>query len=166
MLEQAQEEEEKADQERNGERRDERGHGVVVGKGYLAERPLVPGVGAVKIGQQRVRDRREGERFRSEILPGYLRGVASIDGLIRGLYLKGISTGDFSEAVQAILGEQACGMSATNVVRLKKEWEEEYREWSRRDLSGKHYVYVTTGRTDFTSIDTPYFLILIFDPES
>ena len=127
--------------ERHRQWKDEGGRRLVIGNGHLPERSLVTGAGAVPIRQPRVRDGREGRRFTSEILPPYLRRVPSVDALIPVLYLKGISTGDFSEALQAILGDRAAGLSATNIVRLKKHWEEEYREWSRRDLSGKHYVY-------------------------
>src|SRR5260370_3872166 len=67
--------------------------------------------------------------------------VPSIGALIPALYLKGISTGDFTEALVAILGERASGLSATNVVRLKAGWEEEYKAWCKRDLSAKAYVY-------------------------
>jgi len=93
------------------------------------------------IKQPRVEDRREDHRFTSAILPPYLRRTPSVDALIPALYLKGVSTGDFTEALEAILGENASGLSATNIVRLKQGWEEEYKEWSRRDLSGKRYVY-------------------------
>ena len=65
-----------------------------------------------------------------------------MDSLIPVLYLKGVSTGDFSKALQAILGEGAPGLSANSVVRLKAVWEQEYREWTRRDLSRKRYVYL------------------------
>ena len=71
-----------------------------------------------------------------------MRRIPSIDNLIPALYLKGISTGDFPRALSAILGESAKGLSATNIVRLKSKWEEEYKEWSGRDLSGKEYVYI------------------------
>jgi putative transposase len=70
-----------------------------------------------------------------------MRRAPSIDALIPALYLKGISTGDFTEALQAILGEGASGLSATNIVRLKGSWEEDYKAWSQRDLSQKRYVY-------------------------
>ena len=70
-----------------------------------------------------------------------MRRVPSVDALIPALYLKGISTGDFSEALTAILGEGASGLSATNIVRLKSSWETDYKEWSQRDLSAKRYVY-------------------------
>ena len=73
--------------------------------------------------------------------PAAARRTPSVDSLIPTLYLKGVSSGDFSQALAAILGEQAAGLSATNVVRLKKVWEAEYQEWTQRDLSGKRYVY-------------------------
>jgi len=98
-------------------RRTESGERSVVRNGHLPERDLVTGVGPVKIRQPRVRHR-EGGNFSSEILPKYMRRVPSIDALIPALYLKGISTGDFTEALSAILGEKAAGLSATNIVRL------------------------------------------------
>jgi len=122
--------------------RDESGRRRVVRNGSLPERDLVTGLGPVRVKQPRVHDRREGERFTSKILPPFMRRVPSIDALIPALYLKGISTGDFSEALEAILGPNAAGLSATNVVRLKESWEQEYEDWQRRDLTGKRYVYV------------------------
>lgn len=118
------------------------GRRAVVRNGYRPERELVTGIGPVKVRQPRVHDRRGGKRFTSKILPPYLRRVASIDALIPCLYLKGISTGDFTEALEAILGPQATGLSATNIVRLKEVWKQEYDAWRQRDLSGKHYVYI------------------------
>lgn len=106
--------------EKHKDETDENGHRCVVGNGYLPERDLLTGAGAVRIRQPRVRDERENRRFSSSILPPYMRRVPSIDALIPALYLKGISTGDFTEALQAILGENAAGLSATNIVRLKK----------------------------------------------
>lgn len=122
--------------------RDESGRRLVVRNGSLPERDLLTGLGPVRVKQPRVYDRREGERFSSKILPPFMRRVPSIDALIPALYLKGISTGDFSEALEAILGPNAAGLSATNVVRLKESWEQEYEEWQRRDLTGKRYVYM------------------------
>jgi putative transposase len=122
--------------------RDEAGMRRVVRNGSLPERDLVTGVGPVRIQQPRVHDRREGQRFTSQILPPFMRRVPSVDALIPALYLKGISTGDFGEALAAILGENAVGLSPTNIVRLKQGWQQEYQEWSRRDLSGKRYVYL------------------------
>jgi len=121
---------------------DENGHRLVVGNGPGRARDIVTGVGPVQVQQPRVHDRREGQRFTSSILPPYLRRVPSIDALIPALYLKGISTGDFSDALKAILGENAAGLSATNIVRLKQIWEKDYQEWAGRDLSSKRYVYL------------------------
>jgi transposase-like protein len=122
--------------------RDVNGHRLVVRNGYLPERELVTGIGPVKVRQPRAYDRRPGKRFASRILPPFMRRVPSIDALIPCLYLKGISTGDFGEALEAILGPQAKGLSATNIVRLKGVWKQDYEAWRQRDLSEKHYVYI------------------------
>ena len=121
---------------------DEHGHRLVVRNGHLPEREILTGAGPLTVKKPRVHDRREGIRFTSAILPPYMRRSPSIDALIPVLYLKGISTGDFSEALTAILGEGAVGLSAANIVRLKEVWQQEYTEWSRRDLKGKQYVYM------------------------
>ena len=121
--------------------RDEQGRQLVVRNGHLPERDLVTGVGPVRIEQPRVRDRREGKRFSSQLLPPFMRRVPSVDALIPVLYLKGISTGDFSEALEAILGPNATGLSSANIVRLKEGWQKDYETWAARDLSGKRYVY-------------------------
>jgi len=131
--------------ERHSWMTDEKGHRLVVRNGYLPERDIVSGIGPVSVRQPRVDDRKvrkQGmEPFTSRILPRYLRRVPSIDNLIPVLYLKGVSTGDFSEALAAILGPSAAGLSATNIVRLKASWEADCRAWSQRDLSDKEYVY-------------------------
>jgi putative transposase len=142
MLMQAVEAEVEAYIEKHAEIRDQNGHRVVVRNGHLPERELVTGIGPVPIKQPRVHDGRPGEKFSSKILPPFMRRVPSIDALIPCLYLKGISTGDFTEALEAILGPQAKGLSATNIVRLKEVWKQEYDAWSQRDLSEKHYVYI------------------------
>jgi putative transposase len=124
---------------------DPQGRRQVVRNGYLPARKLVTGVGEVAIEQPRVHDRRpegERERFSSKLLPPYLRKTKSIEELIPYLYLKGISTGDFQEALSAILGPDCPGLSATTIVRLKSVWEQEYREWSARSLEDQEYVYV------------------------
>jgi putative transposase len=125
---------------------DTEGRRQVVRNGYMPARDLVTGIGPLKIRQPRLDDRvlSEGgeERFSSEILPRYLRRVPSVDNLIPILYLKGISSGDMSEALASILGADAAGLSATNVVRLKGLWEQDYKEWCQRDLKGKQYVYI------------------------
>ena len=87
-------------------------------------------------------DARDRVQFTPSVLPAYLRRTDAIEELIPWLYLKGISTGDFAEALQALVGERAKGLSANVIVRLKDQWSEEYEQWSRRDLSGKQYVYV------------------------
>ena len=121
--------------------RDEHGRRMVVRHGFLPERDLLTGIGPLSIKQPRVRDKRKGEAFTSDILPRYMRRVPSLDNLIPTLYLKGISTGDFTEALEAILGENAKGLSASTIVRLKKQWEQDYKEWAKRDLTGTRYVY-------------------------
>ena len=113
----------------------------IVRNGHSPEREIISGAGPLRIRQPRVRDRKSEGRFTSRILPPFMRRVPSVDALIPVLYLKGISTGDFSEALEAILGPQAAGLSATNIVRLKEGWKEEYEAWARRDLSDKRYVY-------------------------
>jgi putative transposase len=118
------------------DKRDEHGQRLVVRNGHLPERKLVSGVGPIPVRQPRVRHRDQGS-FSSAILPKYMRRAPSVDALIRALYLKGISTGDFTEALEAILGEGASGLSATNIVRLKAGWEADYKAWSQRDLSQK-----------------------------
>ena len=129
----------------HAEKRDENGHRVVVRNGHMPARELITGIGRIPIEQPRVDDRqlaKEKEpRFSSAILPRYLKRVPSVDSLIPALYLKGVSTGDFSQALEAILGKQAPGLSANSVVRLKAVWEQEYQQWTRRDLSAKRYVY-------------------------
>jgi len=127
--------------------RDANGRHVVVGNGHLPARTIQTGVGPLEVQQPRVNDKRTDEngqriRFSSKILPPYLRRTKSIDELIPWLYLKGISSGDFTEALQALLGPQAPGLSATNIVRLKESWQQEWAVWSRRSLEGKYYVYL------------------------
>ena len=126
---------------------DQDGRRLVVRNGHARERTIVSGVGQLKIQAPRVDDRRvdeQGRRFRftSQILPPYPRRTKSVEELIPWLYLKGISTGDFSEALEALLGPDAPGLSATTVVRLKDVWRREYEAWSKRDLSGQRFVYI------------------------
>ena len=124
---------------------DAHGHRQVVRNGHLPARTITTGVGPVEVQQPRVHDRRpapEREKFTSAILPPYLRKTKSIEELIPWLYLKGVSTGDFSEALAALLGPDAKGLAPTTVTRLKGLWEKEYHDWSQRSLAGKHYVYV------------------------
>ena len=126
---------------------DEHGRRLVVRNGHCPERTIQTGLGDIEVRKPRVNDRRvdgDGQRIRftSSILPPYLRRTKAVEDLIPWLYLKGISTGDFSEALAALLGENAPGLSATTVVRLKQVWETDFKEWSRRDLTDKRYVYI------------------------
>jgi transposase-like protein len=104
------------------------------------------GIGSVAVRQPRVRDREatDGERvrFTPSILPPYARRSKSLEVLIPILYLKGISTGDFEEALAALLGKSAPGLSASTIVRLKDMWADEHAVWKTRDLTTKRYVYV------------------------
>src|SRR5207237_4798109 len=117
----------------------------IVRNAYLPQRTITTGIGPVEVQQPRVQDRRpaeQREKFSPAILPPYLRKTKSIEELIPWLYLKGISTGDFSEALTALVGPAAKGLSATTITRLKEVWQGEFQEWSRRSLKGKEYVYV------------------------
>jgi putative transposase len=117
------------------------GRRLVVRNGALPGREILSSLGPIPIEQPRVRDRREGRKFTSAILPPYLRRAPSLEALIPTLYLKGVSTNDFPEALAAILGEGARGLSASTIVRLKESWEKEYEAWQGRDLTAKRYVY-------------------------
>ena len=125
---------------------DDQGRRFVVRNGSLPSRQILTGAGPLEIVQPRVRDKSpeaaERVRFSSSILPVYLRKSKSIEELIPWLYLKGISTGDFSEALQSLVGPEAKGLSANVIVRLKESWSREYDQWMKRDLTGKQYVYV------------------------
>jgi putative transposase len=132
--------------------KDEGGRHQVVRNGHHPERTIQTGLGDVEVKQPRVLDRRpagQRERFSSAILPPYLRRTRSVEELIPWLYLKGVSTGDFSEALQALLGPEAPGLSATTVTRLKATWEGEYEAWSKRSLEGRRYVYVWADGVHF-----------------
>ena len=117
----------------------------LVRHGHLPEREIVTGIGPVAVRCPRVRDRsgtgEERIRFTSSILPPYARRSKSLDVLIPILYLKGISSGDFEEALAALLGKDTGGLSASTIARLKDAWSDEHVRWSKRDLSAKRYVY-------------------------
>lgn len=125
---------------------DAAGKRLVVRNGTMPERSVLTGAGPLPVTRPRVDDRAlEGtglERFTSRILPRFMRRAPSIDTLVPVLYLKGVSTDDFPTALEAILGPDAKGLSASTVVRLKEVWTAEHEEWSKRSLAGKRYVYV------------------------
>jgi len=132
--------------EAHRDRRDEQGRRQVVKNGKLPAREILTGAGAIKVQQGRVRDNSpdasQRVQFSPSVLPAYLRRTDAIEELIPWLYLKGVSTSDFSEALQALVGERAKGLSANVVVRLKEQWADEYDTWMKRDLSEKQYVYL------------------------
>jgi len=125
---------------------DGEGRRRIVRHGYLPERAIQTGIGAVRVKAPRTRDRDPTApggriRFTSSILPPYLRRSRSVEELLPWLYLKGISTGDFSESLAALRGPDAPGLAASTIGRLKAVWWGEYEAWRRRDLSTRRYVY-------------------------
>ena len=144
---------------------DANGHRAVVRNGHMPTRSILTGVGTVRVTQPRVHDRRivgeneQGEsintdglsveRFRSKILPPYLRKTKSVEEFIPWLYLKGVSTGDFTVAFGALIGPNATGLSATTVTRLVATWQNDYQAWNKRSLEGKQYVYVWADGVHF-----------------
>jgi transposase-like protein len=125
---------------------DEAGKRLVVRNGYLPARQIMTGAGALEIQQPRARDndpdKSQRVRFSPSLIPQYMKKSPSMEELIPALYLRGISTGDFSEALEALLGSTPEGFSASTVVRLKEKWTTEHEEWSRRSLKDKRYVYI------------------------
>jgi transposase-like protein len=131
---------------------DAAGRRQVVRNGSHPERDILTGLGSITVQQPRVLDRRppsERQTFTPNVLPPYLRRTKNIDDAIPWLYLKGISTGDFPEALQGLFGVEAKGLSANTVTRLKAAWEQEHGAWSRRSLKDKHYVYVWADGVHF-----------------
>jgi len=124
---------------------DDQGHRQIVRNGHRPARQILTGAGPLEVATPRVDDRvlaRQGEgRFTSALVPPYLRRTPHVEELLPVLYLKGISTGDFREALQAILGPNVIGLSAETIVRLKAVWQREYAQWQQRDLSTSRYVY-------------------------
>ena len=138
---------------------DESGRRLVVRNGHLPERTIQTPLGGVTVKQPRVRDRRspqDRETFRSSLLPPYLRKTKSLEDLLPWLYLKGVSTGDFSEALQALVGADAPGLSPSTITRLKAAWEQEFKDWQLRSFDGRRYVYFWA--------DGVYFNIRLEDP--
>jgi len=127
--------------------RDNQENQRVVRNGYLPERDIQTGIGPVAVKVPRARDRQPDHesgpiRFNSSLLPPYLRKTKSMEELIPWLYLKGISTNDFTEALSALVGKDAPGLSASTISRLKSIWQEDLEQWQKRDLSHKRYVYI------------------------
>jgi len=119
----------------------------IVRHGHGPERLIQTGIGPVAVRRVKVRDRGAGAaggriRFTSAILPRWSRRTRSLDALLPVLYLRGVSMGDFQEALAALLGRGAPNLSPSAIARLRDEWQAEYARWQRRDLSARHYVYV------------------------
>jgi transposase-like protein len=147
MLKEALEVEVEAYLERHREARDEQGHALVVRNGHGRERKVTVGSGTLPVRAPRVDDRRvDGEgrrqRFTSQILPPYMRRSPKVAEVLPILYLRGLSTGDFREALPVLLGPDAAGLSPANIARLTTSWEAEYRNFRRRSLKDRDYVYI------------------------
>ena len=124
------------------EAKDEQGRARVVRNGRARARKVTMGAGTVEVRAPRVHDRRDGQKFTSRVLPPYMRRSPKVAEVLPILYLRGLSTGDFREALPVLLGEDASGLSPANVSRLIGTWEEEHEMFGKRDLSGVDYVYV------------------------
>lgn len=119
------------------------GKHAVVRNGYLPERTIQTGLGDIPVKVPKVRDRSgQGIKFNSALIPPYLKRTKAVEEFIPWLYLKGISTGDMQPALETLLGENAKGLSANTVSRLKQQWETDYDTWRQRDLSKRRYVYI------------------------
>ena len=154
--------------ERNGQYLDDQGHRLVVRNGHHPARKIQSGNGSIEVRQPRVNDKRVDERgnrirFTSKILPPYLRKSKAIEELVPWLYLKGISTSDFPEAL-GCLGHDGSGLSPTTIVRMKEVWQSEYENFCRRSLEGKRYVYLWADGIYFNirlTDDRPCVLVLM-----
>jgi len=129
------------------QQRDEQGRALVVRNGKSKARKVTTGAGTIEVKAPRVHDKRvdaEGHKpkFTSKILPPYMRRSPKVAEVIPVLYLRGLSTGDFREALPILLGEDAAGLSATNIARLTAVWDQEYEAFRTRDLSDRDFVYV------------------------
>jgi transposase-like protein len=140
--------------ERHRDARDEQGHALVVRNGRASTRKVTLGSGTVELQAPRVNDRRRDEqgrrqRFTSHILPPYMRRSPKVAEVLPILYLRGLATGDFRPALERLLGEDAAGLSPSNITRLTAVWEQEYQAFGRRDLSGREYIYVWVDGVHF-----------------
>jgi transposase-like protein len=129
--------------EQHAAAQDAAGRRAVVRNGYQPEREVLTGIGPVKVRVPKTRDRAgEGRCFRSELLPPYLKKAKRLEAVLPWLYLKGVSTNDFDEALTALFGESVKGLSPTTIGRLKRSWEAEYAEWREKDWRGHEFVYL------------------------
>ncbi len=122
---------------------DAQGRRAVVRNGYLPEREIVTGVGPVAVKVPKVRSRgEEPVVFRSSLVPPYVRKARRVEAALPWLYLKGVATGQMKAALEVLVGEEARGLSAPVVSRLKREWEAEYAAWRKQDLGRERWVYL------------------------
>jgi transposase-like protein len=135
---------------RHSQERDKNGHAQVVRNGRSRERAIQCGAGTLKVRAPRVHDKRAGQKFSSNILPPYMRKTPRLEEAVPILYLRGLATGDFQEALSALLGEEAItGFSPTTVTRLLTVWQDEYKAWRKRPLAGKSYTYIWADGVHF-----------------
>jgi len=130
--------------------RDTNGHALVVRNGKARPRTVSLGTGVIEITAPRVDDRRSDHRFTSKILPPYMRRSPRLDEALPVLYLRGLSTGDFEEALYALLGAEVAGFSPSTITRLTSTWQEERESWQKRPLTGKEYIYIWADGVYFT----------------
>jgi putative transposase len=135
---------------RHSQERDEADHALVVRNGRSQERTIHCGAGSLKVRAPRVHDKRPGQKFTSSILPPYMRKTPRLEEAVPVLYLRGLSTGDFQEALSALLGEEAiAGFSPNTVTRLLAVWQDEYKAWRKRPLTDKTYTYIWADGVHF-----------------
>ena len=154
MLEVALEAEVAAYVERHRDERDERGHALVVRNGKAQARKVTCGAGTLRVEAPRVNDKRVDDnggrrRFSSAILPPYMRRSPKVNEVLPVLYLRGLSTGDFKPALSELLGEDAAGLSSTNIARLTQVWLEEYKQFRFRSLKDRDFIYVWADGVHF-----------------
>ncbi len=138
---------------RHAGERDEKGHALVVGNGHARPRKVTLGAGTVELAPPRVNDKRVGggvrQRFSSKLLPPWMRKSPNVSGVLPLLYLRGLSTGDFREALSSLLGEDGAGLSASSISRLCEQWGAEYAAWRKRPLEEADYVYLWADGVHF-----------------
>ena len=136
--------------QRHRHERDDNGHALVVRNGLAQERTVQCGAGQIKIKAPRVHDKRDGQKFTSNILPPYMRKTPRLEEAVPVLYLRGLSTGDFQDALSALLGkENIVGFSPNTITRLLAIWQDEYKTWRKRPLNHKQYVYIWADGVHF-----------------
>jgi len=141
--------------DRHRDARDEAGHALVARNGKARPRKVTIGSGTMEVSAPRVRDRRVDEagercRFTSQILPPYMRRSPKVAEVLPVLYLRGLSTGDFREALPALLGEEAtAGLSPTTITRLTAEWQQEYEAFQKRDIRSRRFAYLWADGVHF-----------------